>query len=95
MPVSYSGSCWEYFHESSGFEYSYCRLNSINAAIYVITRGCEVAAILVMMYKIRNVKEELNIKNELMTIFAITILFSFTYAIPLGFHPAWFKTHII
>jgi len=87
LPVSFSGSCWNYFGKQDHYDYSFCQFNNINVTIYVLFRALELFLILLMMFKIRNVKEEMNIKNELMVIFGIILIFSFSYAIPLGIQP--------
>jgi predicted membrane-bound dolichyl-phosphate-mannose-protein mannosyltransferase len=40
-------------------------------------------AMVYLVYKIRNVKEELNVRTELLWILAVTIIFTLFYAIPL------------
>lgn len=95
LPVCYSDSCWNYFHKYYHYQYSYCSMNTVNIIMYVSIRALEIAAVLVMMFRIRNVKEELNIRNELITIFVLVIVSSLIYAIPLAIYPDWLTNHII
>jgi predicted membrane-bound dolichyl-phosphate-mannose-protein mannosyltransferase len=51
--------------------------------VFVLVKSLEMLIMIFLMFKIKHVKEELNIRSELMWILGITIFFSMFYAIPL------------
>ena len=59
------------------------RVYDMNKYSFVILNWLELIILVFMIYKIRNVKDELNIKSELIWIMAFWILFSFGYFITL------------
>lgn len=81
LPTSYPQPCWDYF--DNYFAGNYCLFPLFQQFVFVFFKLFEMLAMVYLVYKIRNVKEELNVRTELIWILAVTIIFTLFYAIPL------------
>jgi hypothetical protein len=59
----------------------YCLLELVNAIDFVFLNWIELVLMVIMIHKIKDIKDELNIKNELVVVASVWFIFSLLYII--------------
>lgn len=79
VPVYETYQCYEYYNLDS----TKCYILEANLCIFYFINWSQTLILVLLLYKIRNVKDELNLKNELFIIIGIWLFFSLFYFLAL------------
>lgn len=82
LPVHDTNVCWNVFDDRQKLSpTNFCTLHTINDSSTIIINWFELFVLIYMVFLIRNIKEELNIKDELMIIASLYFFLSILLAI--------------
>lgn len=83
VPVYETQACWRFFKNSSPFLRvdPTCFMATANKITFISTNFFELMLLIILLYKIRDIKDELNIKIELNILIILWLLFSMLYFI--------------
>ena len=79
VPVYETVQCYEYYN----LDNTMCYIIESNLCIFFIVNWAQTLVLVLLLYKIRNVKDELNLKKELSIIIALWLIFSLSYFLTL------------
>ena len=81
IPVYETKQCWEYYSTRTHYERIECNEWAMvtNQIVFVVYNWIELIILIYMLYKIRNIKDELNIQSELTLIIIMWVFFSTVY----------------
>lgn len=75
VPIYETKQCYLYYD----LDESFCYIIEVNMAIFFIMNWLQTLILVILLFQIRNVKDELNLKKELTIIILIWLLFSLSY----------------
>lgn len=75
VPIYETKQCYQYYN----LDDDYCYIIEVNVSVFFIVNWLQTLILVILLFKIRNVKDELNLKNELSVIIMIWLLFSLSY----------------
>ncbi len=76
VPIYETKQCFNYYNLR---EPSDCFIIVTNISIFFIVNWAQTLTLVMLMWKIRNVKDELNLKKELYLVIGIWLVFSLLY----------------
>ena len=81
MPVYQSGSCWTHFFQQGLVppNENHCLLLHINIYVFIVVNWVFLSSLVLIYWKIRNIRNELNIKKEILFVMFAWGFFSLLY----------------